>query len=503
MERDNGFLWGVAISAYQAEGGYNQPGEPQTNWAPAERSQQVEPLGRSADFWRHYRDDFAACRRLGLSAFRLGIEWSRVQPITDPSLREPPAFDQEAIDQYARILAACLDQGLEPIVTLHHFVHPAWLGPDPWLDDGIESRFIAYVRRVVTGINRHLVAGGRRPVRYFITINEPNMLVMNTYLGRQFPSQSQRGLRRALVAMNHLLRAHVRAYNLLHDLYADEGWGEVRVSLNNYTSDIYWLDQAWIDLLHAREYGIRLNEVTTWLRGRAQAFRRRATESPPADMAWASQWLGRALRRFADGLACSLADDAALRPALDGLFEGRRDRVLDFLALDYYDPFCAHILKLPAWPGDGSGGSTLNEALIDSLVSKWWDWRVLPEGLRFFCEYYAETYHPKPLLIAENGMAHPRTRANRVEHRRDRILRSTFLELHAREVIAMARAGVPLLGYLHWSLFDNYEWGSYAPRFGLYSLDYEQGTERLSRDHYGDCPSATYARLIREAGFAR
>jgi 6-phospho-beta-galactosidase len=43
-----------------------------------------------------------------------------------------------------------------------------------------------------------------------------------------------------------------------------------------------------------------------------------------------------------------------------------------------------------------------------------------------------------------------------------------------------------LLGYLHWSLFDNYEWGTYAPRFGLYSLDYELGTERLPHDHYGE-----------------
>jgi len=503
VSQDSEFLWGVAISAYQAEGGYNRPGEPQTNWALAEASNQVEPLGRSADFWRHYREDFAACRRLGLSAFRLGIEWSRVQPVTDPGQREPPAFDLEAINQYAQILTACLGEGLEPIVTLHHFVHPAWLGPDPWLADGIEPCFIAYIHRVVTGINRQLVAGGRRPVRYFITINEPNMLVMNTYLGRQFPSQSRRGLRRALVAMNHLLRAHIHAYNLLHDLYAAEGWGEVRVSVNNYTSDIYWLDQSWIDLMHAREYGIRRNEVMTWLRDRAQAFHRRVAASPPIDMARTSHWLGRTLRGFADIVARGFADERALQPVLERLFDARRDRVLDFLALDYYDPFCGHALKVPDWPGAVLRGSNVNEAFIDSLISKWWDWRVLPEGLRFFCEHYAETYHPKPLLIAENGMAHPRTRTNRVEHRRDRILRSTFLELHTREVIAMAKAGVPLLGYLHWSLFDNYEWGTYAPRFGLYSLDYELGTERLPRDHYGDCPSASYARIIREAGFAR
>lgn len=474
-------------------------GEPLTNWAQAELCEQVEPLGRSADFWRHYREDFSACRRMGLSAFRLGIEWSRVQPVTNPAQLKPPAFDQGALDQYALILAACRDHGLEPIVTLHHFVHPAWLGSDPWLKADIEIHFLAYVRRVVTEINRQLVAGGRQPIRYFISINEPNMLVMNTYLGSQFPTAARRGYRTALVAMNYLLRAHIHAYNLLHDLYASEGWGDVRVSLNNYTSDIYWLDKAWIDLLHAREYGIRRTEVTPWLRGRAKAFQRQLSEVPAIDLSWASQCLGRALRQFASLMAVAFADETALRPIMESLYQYRRDRVLDYLALDYYDPFCGHALKIPDWPGLRSAGSNLGEALIDNLLSKWWDWRVLPNGLRFFCEHYTEAYHPKPLLIAENGMAHPRTRDNRVEHRRDRILRSTFLELHAREVIAMTRAGVPLLGYLHWSLFDNYEWGTYAPRFGLFSLDYERGTQRMALDQYGDCPSETYARIIRES----
>ena len=59
--------------------------------------------------------------------------------------------------------------------------------------------------------------------------------------------------------------------------------------------------------------------------------------------------------------------------------------------------------------------------------------------------------------------------------------------------------GIPLIGYLHWSLFDNYEWGSFTPRFGLLSLDYTRSTGRLLEDHLGDRPSETYAQLILEA----
>src|SRR5215218_9457173 len=140
------FLWGVATSAYQAEGGYNGPGQPRTNWAPAEEKGDVANTGAAADFWRQYREDFERCRSLGLNAFRLGIEWSRVQPhppgriearrsMTElpPGVTSLPSeadrrmaniFDHVALDHYVDILTACRENGLEPVVTLHHFVHP-------------------------------------------------------------------------------------------------------------------------------------------------------------------------------------------------------------------------------------------------------------------------------------------------------------------------------------------------------------------------------------------
>jgi beta-glucosidase/6-phospho-beta-glucosidase/beta-galactosidase len=60
---------------------------------------------------------------------------------------------------------------------------------------------------------------------------------------------------------------------------------------------------------------------------------------------------------------------------------------------------------------------------------------------------------------------------------------------------------VNLLGYLHWSLTDNYEWGSYTPRFGLYRIDFTKSLSRLAVDQFGDNPSQTYARLIQENGW--
>ncbi|HSH38186.1 MAG TPA: family 1 glycosylhydrolase [Chthoniobacterales bacterium] len=493
------FLWGVATSAYQSEGGYNGPGEPQTNWATAERCGDVAPVSKAAEFWTRFREDFAVCRDLGLNAFRLGIEWSRVQPTTGEAPSRPPPFDHTALDHYVGMLAECRDAGLEPVVTLHHFVHPAWLGPDAWLDAGTSHHFTRYVDECVTFVNQRLVdAHGLAPIRYYITINEPNMLVLNTYLGNQFPSSAASGMKNLLRAYTNLLVAHTSAYNLIHDVYEQRGWPTPMVTFNNYCSDLYWSDRVWLDLISARVKGIARADITKHIGAKAREFtaafkhaRIRLHRDLPyyfgALIKTLSNWAG---RRFFD------AD--AIAPLLDAIYASPRPRLIDYLGLDYYDPFAAHAFRLPVWWDHEFKNRSFHAWIMNSITSKWWDWRVLPRGLQFFCENYSSELG-LPVLIAENGMALRRRPEQRHATRRDRMTRSQFLRLHVHEVTRIRNRGVPLIGYLHWSLFDNYEWGTYTPRFGLFSIDYAAGTERLVEDHFGDRPSETYARLIAEA----
>jgi beta-glucosidase/6-phospho-beta-glucosidase/beta-galactosidase len=498
----NTFLWGVATSAYQAEGGYNGAGEPQTNWARAEAAGDVAPLGRAAEFWSRYEEDFARCAELGLNAFRLGIEWSRVQPTQSPSPSSSPSssqeepdtsFDVAALDHYAAMIGACQRAGLEPVVTLHHFVHPAWLGSDPWLQSGTAERFENFVRTAVAYVNERL----ERPIRWFITINEPNMLVLNSYLGRQFPARGPIGFATMVAAYNQLLRAHVLAYNTLHDLYAARAWAEPKVSFNNYCSDLYWSDRMLLDLVCARERGVAREEVGAHIRDRARGFEAafEAARIPlHKDPAY---YLGSLLKRFTNWLGYRRFDAHHFAPLLETIYASPRARLIDYIGLDYYDPFAAHAFRLPVLWDHEFKNRSFRTWVLATVTSKWWDWRVLPRGLHFFCNHYAEEFG-RPVLIAENGMA-LRRRGDRRRERRDRMTRSQFLRLHVHEVTKIVKEGVPLIGYLHWSLFDNYEWGTYTPRFGLYSLDFAQGTERHVEDPSGDRPAETYAALIREA----
>lgn len=96
------------------------------------------------------------------------------------------------------------------------------------------------------------------------------------------------------------------------------------------------------------------------------------------------------------------------------------------------------------------------------------DWMASPGDLEYVLQRWYLKYQ-KPILITENGLADASDD-----------LREAWIKA---SIVAMQRAmtdGVEVLGYLHWSLIDNFEWayGTW-PRFGLVALDYENGRRTL------------------------
>ena len=494
------FLWGVAISAYQSEGRYNGENEPQTNWASAEVGLDVARAGNASAFFKHYKEDFLRCKEMGLNAFRLGIEWSRVQPTLRNEPGPVPPFDFEALDCYANIVAECRRNGMEPIVTLHHFVHPAWLGSDPWLDPVVLEHFDLYVKTAVLTINEALIQKhGQPPIHYFITINEPNMFVLNTYFGNQFPGGGHFGPGTVNHCYNQLLRAHIRAYNIIHDLYEGREWSTPQVTLNNFCSDLYWMDKLLPDLLSIRERSVKRNDIDRYILGKANEFKAAFGGADIPLQKNLTYRFGSVVKWLINRLWFKRFSAETFAPLLDAIYASPRPRLFDYIALDYYDPFMEHLLRWPVLSDHETKNKSIRSWIMNAFTSKWWDWRVLPHGLYFFCKYYSQDFGHRPLLIAENGMAHRRKLDNDYSHRSDRLTRSEFLRIHVQKVMQLIHEGVPVIGYLHWSLFDNYEWGTFTPRFGLFSIDYTQGTERLVQDHLGDRPSETYRDLIQEA----
>src|SRR5512141_2999931 len=87
------FFWGVATSGYQSEGGYNGHGQPQNNWSHSEAKGVVMRTGEATEFWKRYEEDFQRCRNIGLNAFRLSLEWARIQPSPQTESAPAPTYD--------------------------------------------------------------------------------------------------------------------------------------------------------------------------------------------------------------------------------------------------------------------------------------------------------------------------------------------------------------------------------------------------------------------------
>ena len=96
------------------------------------------------------------------------------------------------------------------------------------------------------------------------------------------------------------------------------------------------------------------------------------------------------------------------------------------------------------------------------------DWMVSPGDIEYVLERWHRRYN-LPILITENGLA------DAADQYRQEWIKETLVAMQN----AMGK-DVQLLGYLHWSLTDNFEWAHGKwPRFGLAELDYKTGERSL------------------------
>ncbi len=482
------FLFGVSNAAYQVEGGYNRPGGPHNNWAEWEREGRVEDPGDTCRFWDRYREHVELASSLGLNAFRMSLEWARLQPAASPGKAPPPSWDEGALDRYAEMIVTVMEAGMEPVVTLHHFTHPAWCGADLWLDEASPRLFAAYCARAARRVNERLVGKGRSPIRVWVTINEPNLLGLLTYVTGEHP-HGKKGIAAARRASENLTIAHVRAYNALHDLYEEEGWERPQVGFNNYCMCFYPLDKAGFDLVRAPSRGIRRHGLKQYLREKREDWDRRFSRL--AEQRWGRGSFQYRYYRFINRLYGRLADPLGNRRAVEAVYASPRRELVDYLGLDIYDPFAAaYAPKLPT-----PRRLREREPLLHTPL---WDNRYDPAEFGAVIRGYAWDADGLPIYVLENGMCHRRPRGAAAVPRRDGLTRDVFLRAMLGEVAACLREGIDLRAYSFWSLTDNYEWGSFEPRFGLFEYDFSRG-EIKDRDGLGVAAGKVYGEIAAAA----
>lgn len=419
-------MWGAATAAYQIEG-YNTHSD-LWDW----EVKYEQRSGAAANSYVLFDEDAELVKRLGMGVYRFSIEWARLEPRNNE-------WNAEAIEHYHEVLRSLRSRNIRPMVTLHHFTNPKWvyeIDPSPWENGEVVREFEEYVRLAAREYGSE--------VDMWIPFNEPNVYSFGAYGIGRFPP-GQVGLlnptERLLPVMQNMVEAHVQAYRMLHEVDTADADGDGVA--------------AWVGV------------------GQAVSAIEPADPDSAADRAAVDRYARFYVWLFPDAMARGnfdsdlRFDEAIERPDWAGS--------LDFLGLQYYSRLKVRAQEglldpLNLLPCASEGALTQIFGVLGcpapDLPKTDMGWEIYPEGFYDVVRQAWERY-ALPVVVTENGIADQTGEK-----------RAPFIVQHLAQLHRAIRDGADVRGYMHWSLLDNYEWGSFRPRFGLYSVDYENGFAR-------------------------
>jgi len=446
------FLWGTAISAFQTEMGASKKAEdPGTDWYQWTHSAEIiskhlvsgDLPERGLGFWDTYEEDMRRAADLGTNSIRLSAEWSRIFPESTESVEAKltrnsggdvvdvevddecsaalsKLADWHAIDHYRKMFAYAKSLGLKVLLTLSHFTLPLWVH-DPLAchkDMGASSKRGWVDERAVVEFGKYADLAARvfsENVDLWETINEPEVISTQGYLLGNvsgFPPAVADPLLTFRVQRN-LVLAHNVAYGNLKKHSAGKPVG-IAVAPN-----VFFPTDDDPRSKKAAEYATYMG----------------------------AEWILNALIYGAfDNDFDMVTDERA---------EGIRGS--DYIGVDYYNRIrMRHSAKITP-PGVPSIETLPCVDCTD------FGWDIFPEGIRWASNWVFNKYR-LPIYILENGIADAK------DEKRARYIRDHLGALGE----AISIDGIPIKGYYHWALFDNFEWSEgYSMRFGLYAVDYE------------------------------
>lgn len=422
------FLWGVATSSHQIEGGNIH-----NDWWEFEAAGRIDGGARSglaADHWNRMREDLELAKSLGLNTYRFSFEWSRFEPTQGE-------WSLDAVAWYSKMLDACDELGLMPMATLHHFTTPKWLADKGgFASDESPQAFADFSKQIARTF------GARIPL--WCTLNEPVVLLSGAYLGRFMPPGENRP-RDAAKACYNLLRSHVLAYDILKK--------EITHRVGPYKSHPLMVGFAHNMMYFKPERKSNLIE-----RFLARVFWSRYNN------AWLKAVNG---ERQTFGFP-------GLMPRPRELKSARGRKTYDFIGVNYYTK--AYVQWRPRTqmkerdPNSPIGLSFARRKEVASDLG----WAIYPKGFGKILETLRR--FKAPIYITENGIADAHDTR-----------REDYLRAHLQQLATAVENGLDIRGYYHWSLIDNFEWiKGFEPRFGLFAVDYDtfQRTERPSAEIY-------------------
>lgn len=434
LQFPDGFAWGVASSAYQVEGAWNEDGRGESIWDRFVHTPGNVKDGSTGDVacdhYHRWPEDVAIMKSLGIRWYRFSISWPRILP--DGRGR----INNKGLDHYSRLIDGLLEAGITPLLTLYHWELPLSLqdaGGWPERETAAAFAELAHV------VSRHM--GDR--VEHWITHNEP---WCSSMLGHQVGVHAP-GLENwhaALRSAHHLLLSHGLAVQNIRANVPDA------------------------------KIGIALN------------FEPAVPASPgPADYHAARRWDGYYFRWYLDPLygrrypadmVHDYKDKDYLPDGLDFVNEGDFDIIAeptDFLGVNYY----THHIAQGSADDEFQDHGTFS-APAENQTEMGWD--IDPDSLYTLLNRLYFEYGIPNLFVTENGCSYldGPDQYGRVNDPR----RIVYLREHLLAVHRAIQNGVSVTGYMQWTLLDNFEWSlGYTQRFGIVYVDFDD-QRRILKD---------------------
>ncbi|MBQ4474489.1 MAG: glycoside hydrolase family 1 protein [Lachnospiraceae bacterium] len=411
MSMPKGFLIGASTAAHQVEGNNIHSDYWLQEQLP--HSSFTEPSGIACDHYHRFEEDIRLLAEAGLNAYRFSVEWARIEP-------EEGRYDEAEIEHYRRVIACCKAHGVEPIVTLMHFTSPAWLiRKGGWEAESTVEDFRRYAAYVTGQFGSEL--------RYICTINEANM-----------------GLQLAAISKRFELMAKQAAANAS----AKKAEGTVQVGMN--------FEKMMENLKYAA-----MENAQVFGTPQPQIFVSSRTPEGDALVFRAHQAAKAAIKEICPqikvGITLSMHDLQALPGGEKFAADAWTEEFTHYLPYIEGDDFLGvqnytRTLYGPQGQLPAPEGAELTQM----------EYEFYPEALEHVIRRVHEVFKGD-LIVTENGIA-TADDARRVE----------FIHRALAGVERCIGDGIPVRGYCHWSLMDNFEWQKgYAMTFGLIAVDRE------------------------------
>jgi beta-glucosidase len=416
------FTWGVATSAYQIEGAWNEDGKSESIWDRMAHSPEMSDTGDTAcDHYHRLEEDLDLLQEMGVDAYRFSVAWARVLPSGVGDVNEP------GMQFYERLVDGLLERGIEPWLTLFH-----WDLPQALQDRGglVSDQFPGWFSSYAEIVARRL--GDR--VRHWITINEPWVAA---FAGHQIGVHAP-GLQdwpSALAAGHHLLVGHGRATTAIRGIVP-----EAKVGIALDCRQVNAASQSSRDIAAARHF---------------DGYRNRWFFDPV----------------FGKGYPQDMLDayTAAGRIPENLIKDGDLDEIsvsTDFCGLNFYTSVVIGAGSQEAEPEAGQVGIPPTPGHTEK------GWLIDPDALGTFLRRMQADWDVNQICITENGMALS-TGPDQDGRVRDQE-RIDFTAAHLDVIEGAIDAGIPVTAYFAWSFMDNLEWRSgFSQRFGMVYVDHE------------------------------